>query len=248
MKDIVVFTIPFTNKLKQMRYTLVLLVIFAGTLHSVTAQNERRFIRNGTDHYENEEYVESEVEFRKALEKEPNSFEARFNLGDALFKQEKVDEAIQQFQSLTNNTEDKERLSDIYHNIGNGFFAKKELEKSIEAYKEALRHDPDDDETRYNLIAAQKLRDKQKKQEQQKKQQQQEQQQQKQKQQKQQQEQKQQQQQEQQQEQQQKQLQQGMSKEDAERILRSIDENEKEIQERIRKAKEKQQQEIKKNW
>ena len=228
-----------------MRYTLVLLVILAGTLHSVTAQNERRFIRNGTDHYENEEYVESEVEFRKALEKAPNSFEARFNLGDALFKQEKIDEAIQQFQSLTNNTEDKERLSDIYHNIGNGFFAKQELEKSIEAYKEALRNDPDDDETRYNLIAAQKLRDQQEEQEQeQEKEQEQEQQQQQQEQEQQQQEQQQQQQ----QQEQQKKQQQGMSKEDAERILRSIDENEKEIQERIRKAKEKQQQDIKKNW
>ncbi|MFW5890513.1 MAG: tetratricopeptide repeat protein, partial [Marinilabiliaceae bacterium] len=142
-----------------MRYPLILLVLIAGTLHQVSAQNERRFIRKGTDHFENEEYVESEVEFRKALEKEPNSFEARFNLGDALFKQEKIDEAIQQFQSLTNTTDDKKKLSDVYHNIGNGFFAKQELEQSIEAYKEALRNDPDDDETRYNLIVAQKLRD-----------------------------------------------------------------------------------------
>ncbi len=243
MEGIITSFASLINNFKRMRYTLILLVILAGMLHSVSAQNERRFIRNGTDHYDNEEYVESEVEFRKALEKAPNSFEGRFNLGDALFKQEKIDEAIQQFQSLTNSTDDKEKLSDIYHNIGNGFFAKKELEKSIEAYKEALRNDPDDDETRYNLIVAQKLRDKQKEKEQKQKKDQEKQKQEQKKQQ-----QKQQQQQKQKQQQQQPKQQQGMSKEDAERILRSIDENEKEIQKRIRKSKEKQHQNIKKNW
>lgn len=229
----------------QIKYILILWVILAGSLFEATAQNERRFIRKGTDYYENEEYVESEVEFRKAIEKEPGSFEARFNLGDALFKQEKVDEAIEQYQSLTNRTEDKEKLSDLYHNIGNGFFVRQELEKSIEAYKEALRNDPDDDETRYNLIAAQKLLDEQEQDQEDEQEQEEEQEQEQQEQEQQEQEQEQQ---EQEQQQQQQQESDGMSQEDAERILRSIDEDEKDIQERLRKAKEQQQRQIEKNW
>jgi tetratricopeptide (TPR) repeat protein len=201
---------------------LVLTVL--GSLSSISAQNERRFIRKGHEYYENEEYVESEVEFRKALEKDPESFEARFNLGDALFKQEKIDEALEQFQAIRNNTDDRQKISNVYHNIGNAFFARQEYEKSIEAYKEALRNDPDDNETRYNLIVAQKML---KEQQQNKQDQEQE---------------------DQEQEQQQQQQQQQISKENAERILKSLDENEKELQERLRKAKQQQQKKTEKNW
>ena len=218
-------------------HIIALLVLTAwGSISSISAQNERRFVRKGHDYYENEKYVESEVEFRKALEKDPESFEARFNLGDALFKQEKIDEALEQFQAIRNNTDDKQKISDVYHNIGNAFFARQEYEKSIEAYKEALRNDPYDNETRYNLIIAQKMLKKQqqdKQDQEQEKEQQQEQEQQDQ---------------EQQDQQQQDQQQQQISKENAERILKSLDENEKELQERLRKARQQQQKKTEKNW
>jgi tetratricopeptide (TPR) repeat protein len=225
------------------------MLIFAGMGSTLFAQNERRFVREGNDYFEEEKYVESEVEYRKALEKKPESFEGRFNLGDALFKQEKVDEALEQFQALTSATDDKNRLSDVYHNIGNGFFAKQELEKSIEAYKEALRNDPLDDESRYNLIVAQKMLQKQKEEQENKEDQEQEQEkEQQQDQQQQDQNQQEQQQQQQDQQQQQQQQQQGISKENAERILQSLEEDEKELQEKLRKAKKAQQRQIEKNW
>lgn len=223
------------------------LVIMLAWLVALPAnsQNERRFIRRGTDLFEKEKYLESEIEYRKALEKEGKSFEARFNLADALFKQEKVDEAIEQFQALSGQAPNKASKSDVYHNIGNGFFAKQELEKSIEAYKEALRNDPLDDETRYNLIAAQKMLQQQQQQDQQDKkdqdQNQDQQEQQKQEQEKQEQEQKQ-------EEQQQQQQQNEISKENAQRILQSLEEDEKDIQERLRKVKSTQSTKIEKNW
>ena len=239
----------------QLKYIILVFLMILGFTVTISAQSERRFIREGNDYFENEKYVESEVEFRKALEKTPESFEGRFNLGDALFKQEKVDEAIEQFQALSNSTKDNKQLSDIYHNIGNGFFAKKELEKSIEAYKEALRNDPTDDETRYNLIVAQKMlenqkqnqeqnKDKNKDQEQEQEKKEKEQQKQNQ----QQQQQNQQQQEQQQQQQRQQQQEQGISKENAERILQSLDQDEKKLQEKLRKAKQQQQRQIEKNW
>ena len=233
----------------QLRYFFIVMLILAGTGSTLSAQNERRFVREGNDYFEEEKYVESEVEYRKALEKKPESFEGRFNLGDALFKQEKVDEALEQFQALTSATDDKTRLSDVYHNIGNGFFAKQELEKSIEAYKEALRNDPLDNESRYNLIVAQKMLQKQKEEQENKEDQEQEQEkEQQQDQQQQDQNQQEQQQQQQQDQQQQQQQQQGISKENAERILQSLEEDEKELQEKLRKAKKAQQRQIEKNW
>lgn len=227
----------------KIRFHIIALLVLTAwsNIHLMSAQNERRFIRKGHEYYENEKYVESEVEFRKALEKNPESFEARFNLGDALFKQEKIDEAIEQFQAIRNNTDDRQKISNVYHNIGNAFFARQEYEKSIEAYKEALRNDPDDNETRYNLIIAQKMLKKQqqdKQDQEQEKEQQQEQEQQDQE----------QQEQEQQDQQQQDQQQQQISKENAERILKSLDENEKELQERLRKARQQQQKKTEKNW
>jgi tetratricopeptide (TPR) repeat protein len=237
-----------------MRLKLII-VLFLLTLTGINlpAQNERRFIRNGHDYYEDEKYVESEIEFRKALEKNPESFEGRFNLGDALFKQNKIDEALEQFQAIRNSTDDKEKISDVYHNIGNAFFAKQQYDKSIEAYKEALRYDPDDNETRYNLLAAMKmLQNQQQNQNQDQNQEQQEQQQNQQQQQDQQNQQEQQDQQNQQDQQQgqqnQQQQQQQISKEDAERILKSIDEDEAKLQEKIKKAQQQQQKSIEKNW
>lgn len=143
-------------------FTIILL------FSSITfAQKERKFIRKGTSEYENEKYVESEVEYRRALDKDANSFEAQFNLADALIKQEKYNEALEQLQALAGRETDKEKLAKIYHNIGNVHFAQQEIDKSIEAYKKSMINNPLDNETRYNLIAAKKMQQQQQEQQQQ---------------------------------------------------------------------------------
>ncbi len=228
------------------------LILTLAWIFSIPAnsQNERRFIRKGTNLYDDEKYPEAELEYRKALEKEGNSFEARFNMADALFKQKKVDDAIEQFQAIASQAPDKEKKSEVYHNIGNGYFAKQELEKSIAAYKEALRNDPLDDETRYNLIVAQKMLEKQQNQQDQNKDQNQDQDKQEQEQKKQEQEQQKQQEQEQEQQKQQQEQQprDEISKEDAQRILQSLDQDEKELQEKLRKVEPSQSKKTEKNW
>jgi len=207
------------------------------------AQEERRFIRQGNRHFENQELDKSEEAYRRALEKESNSFIAGFNLGDVLYEQENYEEAIKQFYSLSNITDDKEQLAKVFHNLGNTLLKEKQLKQSVEAYKQALRNNPGDMDTKHNLAYAQRLLNQQQQQQQQqdqKKDQQNEQDQQKeqdQSQQGQEQEQDQQKQQQQQQEQQQQQQEQKMSKEDAERILQSLEENEKELQKKIKEKK-----------
>jgi len=208
------------------------------------AQEERRFIRQGNRHFENQELDKSEEAYRRALEKESNSFIAGFNLGDVLYEQENYEEAIKQFYSLSNITDDKEQLAKVFHNLGNTLLKEKQLEQSVEAYKQALRNNPGDMDTKHNLAYAQQLLRQQQQQQCQQQEQEQDQEneqdkekEQDQSQQGQEQEQDQQKQQQQQQEQQQQQQEQKMSKEDAERILQSLEENEKELQKKIKEKK-----------
>ncbi|MEK6616211.1 MAG: tetratricopeptide repeat protein, partial [Bacteroidota bacterium] len=86
-----------------------------------------------------------------------NSYRGAFNLGDAYYKQGKYKEAAEQFEMLTQRKTNNDTLSKAYHNLGNSYLKQKEFEKSITAYKNALKKNMDDEETRYNLAYAQKM-------------------------------------------------------------------------------------------
>ena len=207
------------------------LLIISGLLltASVFAQQERRFIRKGTSDYKNEKYLESEIEYRKALEKNEKSYEAQFNLADALYKQKKLDKSLEQFQALAGTVTDPDKLAQIYHNIGNIYFAAGEYDKSIDAYKKSLRNNPLDNETRYNYIAAEKMKKKQEQNQQQQQQQEQKPEPQP-------------------QPEQPKEQDDKMSKEDAQRLLNAIQQDENELQKKTRKAKSTEKTKIEKNW
>jgi len=140
------------------------IVLFIGFLClfslDAAAQKERKFIRNGNGLFEGNEYEDSEVEYRKALDKKINSYEASFNLGDALYKQKKYDEALKQFESLAVSETDQKKLGDLYHNMGNTLLMNRKIDESIEAYKQSLRHFPNSKETKYNLEYARRMKQK----------------------------------------------------------------------------------------
>ena len=128
-------------------------------------QNERKVIREGMKAYKDGEYSEAEVQFRRAEDINQESYEAEFNTGAALYNQEKYDETVKQYESLLNRTDDGQKTAQIWHNIGNSLLEAGQYAPSIEAYKNSLRKNPGDDETRYNLAYAQKmLKDQQKQQ------------------------------------------------------------------------------------
>ena len=204
-------------------------------------QSGKKHVREGNRNFYEKEFEESEVSYRKAINKEADLFDANFNLGDALYKQEKFDEAATNFDGLTNRVENEKELAKAYHNLGNSFLKSQKIEQSIEAYKNSLRYYPDDQETKYNLSYAQDLL---KKQQQQKKDQKQNQDQ---KQNKDQQEQNKNEQQKDKQEQQKQP--QKISKEDANRLLNALANDEKKIQEKVKKAKAKAQRiQTEKDW
>lgn len=130
-------------------------------------KTERDYLRSGNKLYKDSTFVKAEVDYRKALELEPKSTDAMYNLGNALLMQQKAKEAMEQFEAASRVEKDKAKLAQIYHNMGVILQSSKQLPQCIEAYKQALRNNPKDDETRYNLALAQKqLKDQQQQQDQ----------------------------------------------------------------------------------
>lgn len=197
------------------------------------AQQESSDVRRGNRQYNDSNYTEAEVNYRRGIDKNASSFEAYYNLGNALFRQEKYPEALEAYAQAeklldTNDQQQKEelanRLATTYHNMGNAYYVQQQYDKAIAAYQQSLRQNPKDHETRYNLVKAmQQLQQQQNQQQQQQNQQQNDSTQQ---------QQQEQQQNQQQQQQQQEQQEQQMDKETAEQILQALEQDEKETQEK----------------
>ena len=229
----------------QKIYIIALLLM---TVHAGYAQKtDRDYLRSGNKLYSDSLFIKAEVDYRKALEINPKSTDAMFNLGNALLMQQKANEAMEQYQSVSKIEKDKNKLAQIYHNMGVILQSSKQYPQCIEAYKESLRNNPKDDETRYNLALAQKLL---KDQQQQQQNQDQEQQQQEQKEDKQEQnkDQQEQEQKDQQQQQQQQQDKNEMSKENAQQLLNAVMQDEKNVQDKVKKQIQIQGKKLEKDW
>ncbi len=139
---------------------IILLSLFLGITSSAFPQKEvRKQLKAGNKEYKLEKYTESEIAYRKALEVNAQSADAAYNLGNSLYKQGKFPEALQQYQAVVGNSAgmDTNKLSSSFHNMGNIFMNQQDYSKSVAAYRQSLRLNPHDDETRYNLALAQKL-------------------------------------------------------------------------------------------
>ncbi len=119
-------------------------------------------IRQGVKSYQEGDFSEAEVQFRKAQDLNLESFEADFNTGTALYGQEKYEETVKQYEKLVEESTDPETTASIWHNIGNSLLEAQQYEPSIEAYKSSLRNNPGDIDTKYNLAyAKRKLKEQQ---------------------------------------------------------------------------------------
>jgi len=231
--------------IKSFSLFYALFLIFTTASYS---QADRKLIREGNREYGKEKFSESEISYRKALDKNKESSVAVFNTGDALYRQKKYEDAGKQFMENHKMSEDKEKKSASLYNLANSLLMANKLEESIEAYKGSLKLDPDNMETKYNLAYAQDLL-KQQEEQQQQQQQQKDQDKDKQDQKQDNKEQQQDQDKDQNQDQQQQQEQQGISKEDAERLLNALANDEKSVQEKVKLAKaQKARVRVVRNW
>ena len=116
---------------------------------------DRDYLRSGNRLYRDSAYSKAEVDYRKAIELNGRSPQAYFNLGNALLRQQKPKEAMQAYEQAVKVETNKGRLASIYHNMGVILQSQKQFGPAIECYKNALRRNPSDDETRYNLVLCQ---------------------------------------------------------------------------------------------
>ena len=238
------------NIFGENRLALILLLC-ALPLHSF-AQKEAPDIRHGNRDYKRENFDKAELNYRRALDKNNKSYQAHYNLGNSLFRQQKYKEAGEAYQQAERymdpkNEKQKTDLAHVYHNLGNSQYAQQDFAKAVEAYKESLRLNPKDDDTRYNLIKALQMLQMQQQQQQQQQQNQEQKQDQQQQQQQQQQEQQQQEQEQQQQQQQAQQDEQKMDKETAEQLLQALEQDEQETQEKLHRQQGGQKR-VEKDW
>jgi tetratricopeptide (TPR) repeat protein len=218
------------------------LILFSGMLLFNTflfAQSDKKLIRKGNREYDKEKYPESEVLYRKASAENKQSPDAVFNTGDALYKQKKYEDAGKQFEANAGMSIDAGKKAAGYYNLGNSLLQANKLKESIEAYKNSLKIDPENNAAKYNLGYAQSLLKKQEQQQQQQQQNQDKNQDKDQKDQNKDQDQKndQNKDQQQQKDQQQKEQKTGISKEDAQRLLDALANDEKNVQEKVKRDK-----------
>ncbi len=227
-------------------FAALLVVLLSSFLlpQEVAAQSDRQLVRKGNRLFQKRDYEHAEVSYSKALEKNDKNAQARYNLGTTLLAQQKDSSALAELQQAAKLEKVPLRKSQAYHNMGVLLQKNKQYGEAIEAYKQALRMNPHDDESRYNLVLCQHQKQKQDQQNQQNQQQQQQQDQQKQDQ------QKQDQQKDQQDQQKQQQQQPQMSKENAEQLLKAAMQQEKQTQKHIKEAQQKagQRRQNEKNW
>lgn len=144
--------------MRMLKSKYILFAVFLLSAAFVSAQKaERDYIRKGNRLFNDSVFVDAEVNYRKALEVNPKSTVSMYNLGNTLSQQQKMQEAMEQYVSASNIEKDKMKLAQIYHNMGVLLQASKDYAKAVDAYKMSLRNNPADDETRYNLALAQKM-------------------------------------------------------------------------------------------
>ena len=142
------------------------------------AQEDSKTIYEGNGLYFSGKIPESSASYARALELNPANRKANFNLGNALYKNGMLiksgelvlpasanmtpdslsklifDQAAQNFAVVANSVSNKDTLHRAWHNIGNCYLQKKDYKQAVDAYKKALRFDPKDEESRYNLAYA----------------------------------------------------------------------------------------------
>lgn len=135
-----------------------LLIAVSGIFSSgIFAQSGKKELHEGDKLYEGKKYNLAEKKYTQALDNSNNSTIAAYNLGNAYYQQNKFVESAEQFQSLTHKPLSKDTLAKVYHNLGNALLKQKKYADAVDAYKQALKNNSTDNDTRYNLAYAQQM-------------------------------------------------------------------------------------------
>lgn len=140
-----------------MKKTVLLFVWFLAAALPICAQSDRQLVRQGNRLFAQGKYAEAEVSYRKAIGEQPTNGVAHYNLGCALQKQQKDSLALNQYEQAVQTLKSKARRAQAYHNMGTVLQHSHDYAKAIEAYKNALRLNPQDNQARYNYVLCKRL-------------------------------------------------------------------------------------------
>lgn len=154
----------------MVKYILSLFLLVT-SLVSVCAQSDAKdYIIGGNQLYNQKDYAKAELQYKQALSKDANSTKANYNLGNSLYSQKKLDEARAHYDKiLKDGKSTKNDKYKAFHNIGKTYLDENNPEKAVLNFKEALKLNPYDEQTRYNYALAKKQLEEQKKQDDQQK-------------------------------------------------------------------------------
>ena len=130
------------------------------TAKAIKEANE--YVYEGNDLASKDDFVAAEMEYRKAISKDPSNAVGAYNLANTYYKKGSLEEALYRQQEVVKTATSKAEKHKAFHNIGNILMKGKKCKEAVEAYKSALRNDPTDDETRYNLGLAKECAEQQK--------------------------------------------------------------------------------------
>lgn len=133
------------------RYIFLLVTVTA------FAQDKDKSLPKGNSSFMKKNYVEAEADYRVAGSKSPTRASASYNLGNSVYRQGAPGEAKYAYMKAIENARTKQQKHMAYHNLGNSFMNEKNYQAAVEAYKNALRNNPADEETRYNFALAKKM-------------------------------------------------------------------------------------------
>ena len=133
---------------KLLMFTLLL------TSFVLKAQEKDKNIINGNENFVKKNYVDAEAEYRLSQSKYNKKGISSYNLANSIYKQKQASEAKYQYAKAVNNAKTKAEKHLAFHNIGNCLMTEKDYEGAVNAYENALRNDPSDEETRYNYALA----------------------------------------------------------------------------------------------
>jgi len=155
----------------KMKSIVLILLVFStflsysqeeGKEKLLALKKANNYVYEGNELLNEDEFVSAEMEYRKAISNESTNVAGAYNLGNAYYKKGNFNEALYRHQQAAENAISKSEKHKAFHNIGNILMQNKQCKEAVEAFKNALRNKPSDEETRYNFALAKECAEQQK--------------------------------------------------------------------------------------
>ncbi len=138
-----------------MRQVIVLMLLYITSV--ALAQEVDKNLPKANDEFEAKKYTDAEADYRVSLSRTRKNPVATYNLGNSIYRQNQASEAKYSYLKAIENANTRAQKHQAYHNLGNVYMKEKNYSQAVEAFKNALRNNPNDDETRYNFALAKKM-------------------------------------------------------------------------------------------